>query len=229
MKKAAGGAVSKTNSNGLSWHQVTELKMCAADLKSCMEDEKMFYNVCWEITSADSNPDVEGDSNTWIDGLKALRAMALGRPMKEDVKGKKRLLQEATKFDKWIAIAEKHRLLSNKDFSESEELTDRFDPIKEWRILPTKVTRHSGSQGSHSGSGSSSSSGSGVGIGLGRLHMDIKKGVDIFKDYKSGATITPEFSTKEAIQAGSAMPSYTKITSVAIGLLATIALFIGGF
>lgn len=214
MKAAAGGHISETHSKGMLFSEVMQFKMCASDLTSCMADEKMLHSICWEFTAGDMNPDVEGDSNVWTDGLKAMRDIVLGRKLKHG----KRILEE-NKFNKWIAEVEKVNFYTSRNYKNVDlEANDRGT-----RFLASSVTTHSSSHGS----GSSSSSGKHkTGLYLGHLNMVFRKGCDIFKDFQSGASITPDFSTAEALQAGSnSSPAFGSRYSLIGGLVITFALF----
>lgn len=139
------GSVAGGHGDGLFWSDIMKLKMCASDMKSCLEDDAMLKDICSHFTIGDMNPDVEGDSNTWNDGLKAIKNIVLDRPMNSS----RRILEES-KLDSLISAAEKINLHSVRNF----KIYDMFDLERRRLLKSTVVTKSS------NGSGSSGSSGS---------------------------------------------------------------------
>jgi len=74
-----GGTFTITKTNGLTWKEITKLKVCADDKTGCINDEKMLGANCWHFSVAGINADVEGDSYIWIDGLECLKRMVIGK------------------------------------------------------------------------------------------------------------------------------------------------------
>jgi hypothetical protein len=192
-----GGSTSPSHGDGLFWKDVLKLKICAADLNSCLSDDKMLHEICGHFTVGDMNPDVEGDSNTWTDGLKAIRNMVLDKPMK----GSRRVLEES-KLNSLIEAAEKINLVSSRNFKMIDEQTE---PGR-LRFLKSTVVHKSSNSGSGSKSKSSGSSGKhkkGKYLGLGHMSMVFRKGVNLLdKTFDSGSTVTPDFSLEAALSGG---------------------------
>lgn len=176
IKSGLGGAVSGATTGGLKWAEINALKICDSDVFSCLRDEVLLSDTCWEISSANTNADIEGEIGVWIDGMKALRNLALGR----DMKGSKRMLGEKFEFDDVIATLEK---------------LDVQPPVKKEWDKNEDVFRIMASSGS-----SSSSSGKNKGIGRGHLSMVLRGGSNIYNDYKSESTIVSSFDIAGAIE-----------------------------
>jgi hypothetical protein len=225
MRKVAGGIVSNDTDNGMLYSNVKKFKFCSSDVKTCIKDEKLLKDLCYQITVGDSNPDVEGDSEVWVDGLKALRAIILGRSLKDG----KRMLEEA-KFDNWIKQVEDINRLIGKN----QKLRDIEREMNDGsRFLVSKTTKKSSGSKSSASKSSSGSSGSGSGskggLTYGNLSMVFRKGVSLLSaDYDSGATIFPTFDQAAAIQAGSgAAKSSATVYSIAMAsLIGLITLFL---